>query len=536
MKRGYLILTVLLLFALVLTACNVPNLASLNATHKAPQEATHPSPTAPPRVETTSPSVSPGAVAALEGTLSRIYEEVNPSVVNIKVTRIIQETPFSTTPTYQRASGSGMVWDKEGHIVTNNHVVEGAKYIHVFFADGTEADATLVGTDPDSDLAVIKVDVDKALLHPVTVGDSTRVKVGQLAIAIGNPFALTGTMTVGIISALGRVLPTEEMVIGGGRYVIPDIIQTDAPINPGNSGGPLLNSKGEVIGVTTAIASPVRASAGIGFAVPSIIVKKVVPQLIEKGYYEHPWLGVSIETLTPRVAKIMGLPETQRGALIVNVLPDSPADKAGLRGSDRQVTLEIDGREVKVQVGGDVIVAIDGHPVRSSDELLTYLARYTHAGQKVTLTILRQGKKMDVEVTLGVRPTQKGREKTAEGEASGRHQAWLGILGVDVTPKLAEILGLPEDQRGVLIESVVQGSPADKAGLRGSYKPVMIGDQEVLIGGDIIVAFDGQPVTSLRDLLGYLRQHKPGDKVTLTILRDGEKMDVTVTLGKRPKR
>ncbi|NPA91873.1 MAG: PDZ domain-containing protein [Chloroflexi bacterium] len=543
MKRRYTVLTLFLLFALILSACSMPGASSwpnTKAPAQTPRAQEMPTPTVPtngtngangakePPIQTSAPQL----IAGLEETLSHIYEEVNPSVVHIKVVKAAPPNPFTPQPQVQKGVGSGIVWDKEGHIVTNNHVVEGADHITVTFADGTQAEAELMGTDPDSDLAVIKVNVPADQLHPIRVGDSTRLKVGQLAIAIGNPFALSGTMTVGIISALGRVLPTEDQGMMGIPYAIPDIIQTDAPINPGNSGGALLNSKGELIGVTTAILSPVRASVGIGFAIPSVIVQKVVPQLIEKGHYEHPWLGILIETLTPEIAKAMGLPEDQRGVLILQVTPDSPADKAGLRGSDRRVTVEIDGSKKTIPVGGDVIIAIDGHPVRTGDDLLTYLARYTEVGQTVTLTILRDGKKMDVKVTLAARPTHE-RQGPKEMKESAR--AWLGIVGLTVTPELAKKIGLPEDQGGVLIEGVIQGSPADKAGLRGSYKPIRIGQEEVLIGGDVILAFDGKPVTSIEDLLQYLEERKPGDTVTLTIWRNGEKMDVKVTLGERPK-
>jgi serine protease Do len=303
---------------------------------------------------------------------------------------------------YQRGSGSGFVWDEAGHIVTNNHVVEGTDKIEVTFADGTIVPATLVGANRDSDLAVIKVNVPAEELHLVRMGDSTQVKVGEIAVAIGNPFGLENTMTVGFISALGRSLPVESNGSVGPTYRIPDIIQTDAPINPGNSGGVLANDQGEVIGVTAAIASPVQASAGIGFVIPSAIVQKVVPELIEKGHYAVPWLGISGTSLDPDLAQGMGLDAGQRGVLVVDVTPDGPADKAGLRGSDRSITIDGEDR----RVGGDVIVAIGGQTVETFDDLIAYLFGSTKVGQQVTLSVLRDGHQQGVQVTLGERPGQ----------------------------------------------------------------------------------------------------------------------------------
>jgi serine protease Do len=317
--------------------------------------------------------VEPGLLAAYENTLTEIYEQVNPSVVNIRVVGAgspvvslpdqmpsipgLPELPQSQQPSNQ-SLGSGFVWDKQGYIITNNHVVESAQKIEVTFSNDTVVDAELVGTDPDSDLAVIKVDLSSDELQPVQIANSDQVRVGQLAIAIGNPFGLEGTMTVGIVSALGRSLPASEGITGGPVYSIPDVIQTDAPINPGNSGGVLINATGELIGVTTAIESPVRANAGIGFVIPASIVERVVPQLIENGTFVHPYLGITGLSLYPDLAESMNLDKDQRGALVAEVVQDGPADKAGLRGSDRQVN--IDG--IEMGVGGDVILAIDGNP------------------------------------------------------------------------------------------------------------------------------------------------------------------------------
>jgi len=363
------------------------------------------------------------------------------------------------------------------------------------------------------------------------MADSTRVLVGQLAIAIGNPFGLENTMTVGIVSALERSLPAESNSSDGTSYTIPDVIQTDAPINPGNSGGVLLNDQGEVIGVTSAIVSPVRASAGIGFAVPAAIVQKVVPVLIAKGSYEHPWLGISGTTLDANLAQAMGLEANQRGALVIEVVPGGPAEQAGLQGSDRQVT--IDGQER--QVGGDVIVALDGQPVKTFDDLVAYLFRSTEVGQKVTLTLLRDGREQQVEVTVAARPAAQEQASSAAGrQAVPAGSAWLGIAGLTVSPEVAKAAGLAEDQQGVLIEEVTSGSPADEAGLHGSTEPVTVQGQRLMVGGDVITAWDGHPVTQMEQLRAQVGEAQVGQEVTLTVLRDGEQVQVQVTLEARP--
>lgn len=344
-------------------------------------------------------SISFDTVAAYQGALASIYEEVNPSVVNVDVATTIGGVPtspfgFNTPLPQQQGTGSGFVWDTEGHIVTNNHVVEGADEIVVTFADGTIAEASVVGTDPNSDLAVIKVDVPADQLHPIRLMDSDQVRVGDLAIAIGNPYGLSGTMTTGIISGLSRSLPVDLELANtsGARYSIPDIIQTDASINPGNSGGVLVNAQGELIGVTTAIQSTTGSNAGIGFVIPANIVRRVVPVLIEEGEYQHTWLGITGTTLTPSIAEAVGLPEDQRGALVISLVPGGPAEKAGLRGGGQDGT------------GGDVIIAIDEQPVQRFEDMVSYLYNKTEVGQEVTLTVLRQGEEMEIEVVLGALP------------------------------------------------------------------------------------------------------------------------------------
>ena len=353
------------------------------------------------------------AVDDEERLLEEIYQRVNPSVVHIRVVSRAEASDFFELPDipgfgepdqpdefFLQSQGSGFVFGEEGHIATNNHVVEGAEEIIVTFHDGLSARAEVVGADADTDLAVLRVDLADYPMRPVELADSDSLRVGQRVIAIGNPFGLQGTMTTGIISALARSLPTR---LGeGGSYSIPDIIQTDAAINPGNSGGPLLDSQGRVIGVNTAIESPVRASAGVGFAIPVNIVKKVVPALIEEGHYEHSRIGITAMSLNLDLLEAMGLPADQQGILIVEVAEGSPADEAGLKPSEEKV--EIRGQEVAVS--GDIIVAIDGEPMKRFEDLISFLARKTVVGQEIEITVLRDGKEVEISLVLAARPEE----------------------------------------------------------------------------------------------------------------------------------
>jgi 2-alkenal reductase len=354
-----------------------------------------PSPT-PPR-DPSDTAVSQALVIeadAEERLLIDLYERVNPAVVNIDVS-------ISTFGDLgDVGSGSGFVIDKEGHIVTNNHVVENAEQMRVTFADGTVTQAETVARDENSDLAVIKVDVDPDRLIPLELGDSSSLRVGQRVIAIGNPWDLGGTMTVGIVSAMGRSLPG-PLSPDLGQYSIPDLIQTDAAINPGNSGGPLLDSRGRVVGVNSAIRSEVGSNAGVGFAVPVDIVKRVVPALITDGRYRYPYLGItsSGEVTVADLAEELDLP-VQRGVLIAEVSPGQPAAEAGLRGGNEQIT--VFGQTVVA--GGDIILAIDDYQLRDFDDLIAYLVRETSVGQEVVLTILRDEETLQIPVTLGERP------------------------------------------------------------------------------------------------------------------------------------
>jgi len=315
--------------------------------------------------------------------LNRIYNQTRESVVLIVVT-----IPSG------KAQGSGFVYDKQGRIITNNHVVEGASQIAVTFIDGTASKATVVGTDPYSDMAVIKVDVPADKLKPVRLGMSSALVVGDYVVAIGNPYGLADSMTLGIVSAVGREMDAT------GSYKIVDVIQTDAAINPGNSGGPLLNLRGEVVGINTAILSETNQFSGIGFAIPSDTIIREIGSLIQTGSYAHPLLGISGMDLTPGIIDAMSLPKETKGALVVDVTSGGPCAAAGVKGSNRQVT--IDG--TRTSVGGDVITAIDGTALRTFYDLMYYMERNKKPGDVVKFTIIRGGNTIQVDVTLGTRP------------------------------------------------------------------------------------------------------------------------------------
>ncbi|KYH39278.1 MAG: trypsin [Candidatus Hecatellales archaeon B24] len=315
-----------------------------------------------------------------------VFKYAEKSVVQI-VTKVV--TPFGV----EGGQGSGFIYNSKGYIITNNHVVEDASSIEVRFIDGSSFEAEVVGTDPYSDLAVLKIKNLPKNVKPLKLGSSSELEIGDTVVAIGNPYGLSGTMTLGIVSQLGRLLRAP------GGYLIVDVIQTDAAVNPGNSGGPLLNLKGEVVGVNTAIISPTGAFAGIGFAIPSNTVKIVVPDLIEKGYHPHPWVGVRGTDVTPSLSKVLKLP-VERGFLISDVLKGSPAERAGLRGGT--TVKVVDGQHIRV--GGDIIVGIDNIKTRGIADLLLYLERHVKIGQKVTLHIVRDGKSMDVTLIIGERP------------------------------------------------------------------------------------------------------------------------------------
>lgn len=322
--------------------------------------------------------------------------DVSETSQDIGVIEIYNQTRNSVVliETDQGSAGSGWVYDTEGHIVTNNHVVEDAEALTVTFQSGTVLPAKVIGLDPYSDMAVIKVNAPDGLLHPLEIGVSSDLLVGETAIAIGNPFGLANTMTVGVISAIGRQMDATD------GYVVVDVIQTDAAINPGNSGGPLLNLKGEVIGMNTAIISSTNDFSGIGFAIPSDTISREITSLIETGEYEHPWLGISGYNMFPDLAEAMGLDNSTKGTLVARVVEDGPAFEAGLEGSTTTATIG----GFPFDIGGDVIIGVNGLTMDSFYKLQVYLTRNTQPGETITMSIIRDGEVMSVEFTLGVRP------------------------------------------------------------------------------------------------------------------------------------
>ena len=395
-----LVVAVLALAALASLACSVTLPAPVDREPGVPTAA--PSSTPPPEVvaEATSPEAVPTPLPTLtsvpaaplitsteEQQLIDLYERVNRSVVSI----LVEMGGFGGS------QGTGFIFDDQGHIVTNQHVVEGASAIEVDFSFGLKLRGRVLGTDPDSDLAVIRVEGPLDQLVPLPLADSDGVRVGQRVVAIGNPFGLAGTMTVGIISGLGRSLDSNRPAEGGGNFTAPDILQTDAAINPGNSGGPLLNMNGEVIGVNKAIATESGVNSGVGFAIAANTVRQVVPYLIAEGRFIYPYLGVStLPELTLGVQEQLGLPQVD-GVYVTSVVPNGPSDRGGLRGDSA-------GTGNAFRGDGDLIVAVDGQPVRVFSELMSYVINRTRPGQSIVLTVLREGGEAQVEIVLGERP------------------------------------------------------------------------------------------------------------------------------------
>jgi len=379
--RIWIVLLVLVLAAL---ACAVPGTSPV-----APAPPNLPPPT-PVTIEEPSPVNID--IPGQEETLVNLYNKVMPGIVSIQVVGDVGGS-----------LGSGFVYDDQGHILTNYHVVEGAKQVEVDFTSGYKIYGTIIGTDLDSDLAIVKVNAPVSELHPLPMGDSNALQVGQTVVAIGNPFGLSGSMTTGIISSLGRTLDSQRNAPSGGFFTAGDIIQTDAAINPGNSGGPLFNLNGEVIGVNRAIRTTNYSdtgeplNSGIGFAVAINIVKRVTPVLIAQGKYDYPYLGISsVNELSLPQIEALNL-QSFTGAYVTMVTPNGPADKAGIRAGTQTTS-------VGVNAGGDLITAIDGQSILRFDDLLRYLINNKAPGDTVVLTVMRGDTQEDVTVTLGKRP------------------------------------------------------------------------------------------------------------------------------------
>jgi serine protease Do len=424
-----------------------------------------------------------------------VAKEDLPAVVNISTTQIVnnpmdpQQMPeffrqfFGNMPRTlrQHSLGSGFILRSDGYIVTNNHVVDNATEIKVKLADGREFPAKVVGRDPKTDIALLRVNATGLPVLPL--GDSNELQIGQPVMAIGNPFGLTGTVTTGIVSAEGRV-------IGEGPY--DNFIQTDASINPGNSGGPLVNQAGQVVGINTAIFSQSGGSVGIGFAIPIDMAKSVLPQLEAQGHVTRGWLGVSIQPVTDEIAKAMHLPKAE-GALVAQVLPDSPASKAGVQP-------------------GDVITSFDGQRIAKAGDLPRLVAA-TKVGSTGTLEVLRNDKPMTLSLQIAEMP---GNEQVA---ATTAPKESLGLAVEPLTPGLANQLGVP-DKTGVVVARVQDGSPAADAGIQP---------------GDVIVEANRQPVKGVVDLRRVISQQKPGEAILLLIHRHDASLFVAVTQPTTPQ-
>ena len=394
------VIVVAVLFV-VSTSCSLSSAVSGNPTSTSP-----PSPTSQPTRTPSQPQALPINLLEekiLTTDLAALYQRVSPGVVTIWRFDNFGTTQDSDLPTGQ---GSGFVIDYDGHIVTNQHVIVGAEEIEVDFSSGLKAWAELIGSDTDSDLAVLKVNVSQEDLVPLPLADSDQVRDGDFVVAIGNPFGLSGTMTIGIVSALDRTLASQNIAPGGGIFTSGDIIQTDAAINPGNSGGPLINLRGEVIGVNQAIRSESYSivgdsvNSGVGFAIPVNTVQQVVTSIMEYGRYRYPYLGIAMmgeDLWNLKIIEALGLPPDAAGVYIRDVTPGGPAEQAGIRGGNRRTA-------VGVNAGGDLIIAIDGHPVRRNGDLLSYLINNTQVDQVVILTILRDGEEIEISLTIGARP------------------------------------------------------------------------------------------------------------------------------------
>jgi serine protease Do len=434
-------------------------------------------------------------VRMIPESFSDLAEKVRPSVVNIRVSKNVkaggpvvhrffghpfgEENPFEEffNPKYrdrtprqfkQQGMGSGFIIDQKGHIVTNNHVVEEADDIMVKLADGEEYDATVVGRDPKTDLALIKINGADDLV-PLPMGDSGSVRVGTWVVAVGSPFGLEQTVTAGIVSAKGRV-------IGAGPY--DDFIQTDASINPGNSGGPLLNLKGEVVGINTAIMSRSGGNNGIGFAIPINMAEGIVSQLKSDGRVTRAWLGVGIQNLTPELAEYYGL-EERKGALVTDVFEGDPADKAGIKAND-------------------IVTAIDGKEISSSRDLSKTIAA-SEVGERIPVTVMRDGMEKTIHVKLAERV-----DPDAPVTVSADNSKSLGLQVAELTPETARRYGLPENETGVLVTGVEPGGKADRAGLRK---------------GDIIKEVDRKRVGTAKDVRKQVDKAESGDKVRMLIKR-----------------
>ncbi|MPZ07938.1 MAG: PDZ domain-containing protein [Nitrososphaeraceae archaeon] len=472
--------------------------------------------------------------------LTTLFNDVDQSVVQIS------ENSASSLGSRQ---GSGFVYDNLGHIVTNYHVVGNPqetnlneRVFHITFLDGITYIGRVIGADLYSELAVMTVEnITRDSLMPLPLGNSSQLKIGQPVVAVGNPFGLSGSMTEGIVSGLGRILPSS--VLQGDlllrqedtpSFLIPNIIQTDAVINPGNSGGPLLTTGGEVIGMNTAILSNTGVYAGIGSAIPSDIIKKVVPELISTGIYRHPYIGIAGVNMSPEISDEMGL-NGSRGFLVTEVTSGSPAERSGIRGGG--ALTDINGRQI--ELGGDVIVAVDNVSVRKIEDLLSYLQSERSIGETVMLSVIRDGKNQQIGMTLAARPTQQQQEI----EQRQQERPTLGINSINMTEQIAARMNLTQMQQqpliddqdgergGVLVVDVFADGPAEEAGIRGGFIVADINRTLIEIGGDVIVRIDDTMIPNVDALNKFIDNKNIGDTIQVTVVRNSQPIIIPVIVG-----
>ena len=472
--------------------------------------------------------------------LTTLFNDVDQSVVQIS------ENSASSLGSRQ---ASGFVYDDLGHIVTNYHVVGNPqetnlyeRAFHITFLDGTTYLGRVIGADLYSELAVMTVEnITRENLVPLPLGNSSQLRIGQPVVAVGNPFGLSGSMTEGIVSGLGRILPSSvpqgDLLLrqeDTASFLIPNIIQTDAVINPGNSGGPLLTTGGEVIGMNTAILSNTGVYAGVGSAIPSDIIKKVVPELISTGTYRHPYIGIAGVDMSPEIADEMGL-NGSRGFLVTEVTSGSPAERSGIRGGG--ALTDINGRQI--ELGGDVIVEVDNVTVRKIEDLLSYLQSERSIGETVILNVIRDGKNQEIGMTLATRPTQQQQEI----EQRQQERPTLGINSINMTEQIAARMNLTQMQQqplsddqdgergGVLVVDVFADGPAEKAGIRGGFIVADINRTPIEIGGDVIVRIDDTMIPNVDALNKFIDDENIGDTIQVTVVRDSQLISIPVIVG-----
>jgi S1-C subfamily serine protease len=472
--------------------------------------------------------------------LTTLFNDVDQSVVQIS------ENSASSLGSRQ---GSGFVYDDLGHIVTNYHVVGNPqetnlyeRAFHITFLDGTTYLGRVIGADLYSELAVMTVEnITRESLVPLPLGNSSQLRIGQPVVAVGNPFGLSGSMTEGIVSGLGRILPSSvpqgDLLLrqeDTASFLIPNIIQTDAVINPGNSGGPLLTTGGEVIGMNTAILSNTGVYAGVGSAIPSDIIKKVVPDLISTGTYRHPYIGIAGVDMSPEIADEMGL-NGSRGFLVTEVTSGSPAERSGIRGGG--ALTDINGRQI--ELGGDIIVEVDNVTVRKIEDLLSYLQSERSIGETVILNVIRDGKNQEIGMTLAARPTQQQQET----EQRQQERPTLGINSINMTEQIAARMNLTQIQQqplsddqdgergGVLVVDVFADGPAEKAGIRGGFIVADINRTPIEIGGDVIVRIDDTMIPNVDALNKFIDNENIGDTIQVIVVRDSQLISIPVIVG-----